>query len=169
MPYYFRNITNCIDKRYTFIDCIMSTYLYKRCKVINSVSDGTKTFWQYIFFSTNHLGTHAICSIINKIYSNKRMAPNNKCKFLTPLKFIYTSNYSLMLLVSYIGLNSKRVRVHTKGLVNLLKIRSIYSLKGKETMELTWRWGAYKRAGSAPHNARVSTGFVGSPAVTQTQ
>ena len=34
----------------------------------------------------NDLETHAICSIINKIYSNKRMAPNNKWKILTPLK-----------------------------------------------------------------------------------
>ena len=32
-----------------FIDCVMSTEMYKR-KVINSVNDyGTKTFWQYIF------------------------------------------------------------------------------------------------------------------------
>ena len=31
---------------------------------------------------------------INKIYSNKRMAPN-KWKILTPHKFFYTSNYSL--------------------------------------------------------------------------
>ena len=58
------------------------------------MSDETKTFWQYIFFSTNHLETHAICSIINKRYSNKRMAPNNKWKILTPLKFSIR-NYSL--------------------------------------------------------------------------
>ena len=51
----------------------------------------------------NRLETHTICSIINNIYSNKRMAPNNKSKFLTPLKFFYTinhgsyaSNYSLV-------------------------------------------------------------------------
>ena len=60
------------------------------------MSDRTKTFWQYILFSTNHLETHAICSIINTIYSKKRMVSNNKWKILTPLKFFYTSNYSLV-------------------------------------------------------------------------
>ena len=77
-----------------FIGCITSTQLYECSNVINSVNDyGTNTFWQY-FFSTNHLKTHAICFIINKTYSNKRMASNNKWKFLTALKFFYTSNYS---------------------------------------------------------------------------
>ena len=88
--YYFRNITNCINKPYhsSIVSCQHSCT--KRCKVIDSVSNETKTFWQYIFFSTNHLETHAICFIINKIYSNKRMAPNNKRQFLTPLKYLYT-------------------------------------------------------------------------------
>ena len=49
------------------------------------------------FFSTNHFETHAVCSIMNKVYSNKRMAPNKEWKFLTPLKFFYTSNYSLLI------------------------------------------------------------------------
>ena len=99
LNYFFCHIifetTNCIDKRYhlSIVSCpVLPLQRHlgrnnKRCKVIDSVSDETKTFWQYIFFSTNHLETHAICSIINKIYSDKRMAPNNKWKFLTPLMF----------------------------------------------------------------------------------
>ena len=50
-------------------------------------------YFDNICFSTNHLETHAICSIINKIYSNKWMAPNNKGKILTFKKFFYTRNY----------------------------------------------------------------------------
>ena len=37
----------------------------------------------------HQLETSDICSIINKIYSKKRMAPNNKRKLLTPQKFFY--------------------------------------------------------------------------------
>ena len=51
---------------------------------------------QNIFFMTHHLEIHYICFFINKQYSNKRMAPNNKWIFLTPLKLFYTSNYSLV-------------------------------------------------------------------------
>ena len=43
------------------------------------------------FFTMNHLETRDICSFINKIYLNKRVAPNNKWIFFTPLKFYYTS------------------------------------------------------------------------------
>ena len=43
-----------------------------------------------IFFCTHHLETGDICFFTNKIYSSKRMAPNNKWTFLTPLKFFYT-------------------------------------------------------------------------------
>ena len=35
-------------------------------------------YFDNIYFGTNHLETHAICPFINKIYSNKWMAPNNK-------------------------------------------------------------------------------------------
>ena len=42
------------------------------------------------FFCTHHLETRDICFFTNKIYSSKRMAPNNKWKILTPLKFFYT-------------------------------------------------------------------------------
>ena len=52
-------------------------------------------------FSTKHLETHAICSIINKIYSNKRMAPNNKWKFLTPLKFFYISQKFIFTFITH--------------------------------------------------------------------
>ena len=112
LSYYFRNITNCINKRYhsSMVSC--QHRLYKRCKVI----DETKTFWQYTFFSTNHLETHAICSIINKIYSNKRMAPNNKWKILTPLKLFYT----------YITI---RWRYHTLWRYSLVSTVTIYDLR----------------------------------------
>ena len=59
------------------------------------MSDEQKHFDNIFFFGTNHFETRTICSIINKLYSNKRMAKNNKWKILTPLKFFYTSNYSL--------------------------------------------------------------------------
>ena len=39
--------------------------------------------------------TNDIFSFSNKIYSNKRMATNNKGNIFTPLKFFYTSSYSL--------------------------------------------------------------------------
>ena len=61
----------------------------KRCKVIDSVRLRNKNILTISFFSTNHHETHAIFSTINKIYSNKRMAANNKWNFLTPLKFFY--------------------------------------------------------------------------------
>ena len=45
----------------SFIDCIMSTQLCKRCKVINAAKDyGTKNILTIYFFSTNYLETHAI-------------------------------------------------------------------------------------------------------------
>ena len=65
--------------------------------IINTVNDyGIKNTLPLYFFNTNHLEIHTIRSIINKIYSNKRISSNNKWKFLTPLKFFYTSNYSLV-------------------------------------------------------------------------
>ena len=42
--YYFRNITNCMNKRYHSSIAACQHRLYKRCKVIDSVSDETKTF-----------------------------------------------------------------------------------------------------------------------------
>ena len=39
----------------------------KRCKIIDSVRLRHKNILTIFFFSTNHLETHAICSIINKI------------------------------------------------------------------------------------------------------
>ena len=108
LSYYFRNITNCINKWYhsSIVSCQHSSDQI-RCSAQSCLATalGTKQqtlksnrlrewrnnfFWQYIVFSTNHLETHAICSVINKIYSNKRMAPNNKWKILVPLKFFCT-------------------------------------------------------------------------------
>ena len=70
--------------------------------VVQTLSSNKLREWQnkniltIYLFSTNHLETHAICSIINKIYSNKQMAPNNKWKFVTPLKNFYTGSYPLV-------------------------------------------------------------------------
>ena len=67
-------------------------HVNKRSKVINSVNDyKTKNILTIYFFSTSHLETHAICSIIIKTNSNKRMASNNKWKFLTTPKIVYAS------------------------------------------------------------------------------
>ena len=58
---------------------LLSDSVFPCDKVINSVNDyGKKNILTIYFFSTNHLEIHAICSIINKIYSNKRMSSNNK-------------------------------------------------------------------------------------------
>ena len=49
-------------------------------------------FWQKNFFSKHNFESRDICSFINKIYSNKQIAPYNKWIFLILLKFFYTSS-----------------------------------------------------------------------------
>ena len=78
-----------------------------------------RDFDNIFFLVRNNLEIHAICSIINKIYSNKRTAPNNKWKILTPLKFFYSSNSSLRV-PPHIA-KQKTKYIYTKKIVQVME------------------------------------------------
>ena len=89
---------------------------------------GTKNILAKIFFSKHHLETHDICSFMNKIYCNKRMAPINKWLFLTLLKFFYTSSYSLVSLLYH---NVWHNRLLYITLVNKLRAENLNTKMNK--------------------------------------
>ena len=62
--------------------------------LLDKIFLGAHTKDNSLILGSYHLEIPDICSLINKIFANKRMATNIKLNFSTPQKFFYMSRFS---------------------------------------------------------------------------
>ena len=98
------DIENCINEGYySSISLCQQSEQTTNCAIVLATSicenqnhNAEVDFWQNICLASTFSKLVIFVLLLTKYISNKRMAPNNKWKMLTPGKFFYTSSSSLV-------------------------------------------------------------------------